>query len=114
MSERYPVFFEKMTYRCIANMKAVLPHEGDRYRVGFEYLSSLKDSWHGPEGCGPITHANTMCLANGVNAVFCNRVSILVFEKRKPGMMSPHNRRSLQRNANRIDSSLNNFKEDTS
>jgi hypothetical protein len=105
MSNRYPAFFEKMISRCVANMKAVLPLEGNQYRAGSDYLSSLKESSHEPDKSGPITYANSVCLANSVNAVFCNRASILVFRKRKTGMISPHNHGSSQRSTNGIDSS---------
>jgi hypothetical protein len=105
MSERYPAFFEKMISRCIANMKAVLPLEENQYRAGFDYLSSLKESSGEPNELSPIIHANAICLHHGVNAALCTRVSILVFGRRKPGMISPHNHGSSRGNAKGIDSS---------
>jgi hypothetical protein len=36
---------------------------------------------------GFILAANLLCLKNRVNAVFCNRVNILIFHKTKPGQI---------------------------
>jgi len=105
MSVRYPVFFEKMITRCIANMKAVLPMEGDTNLSGIEYFGSLTKNAIAPDNYDRITHANIICLSNDINAVFCNRVSILVFKRRKPGMISPHNHGSLRKKTNQINSS---------
>jgi hypothetical protein len=105
MSERYPVFFEKMILRCIANMKALLPLEGNVYHTGFNYFQSLRKAGSQPDKCSNISNANGICLSNAVNAVFCNRVSILVFMKRKPGVISPHNPGASQEKEREIDSS---------
>jgi hypothetical protein len=105
MSVRYPVFFEKMIERSIANMKSVTPLKGDLYSDGTAYLESHTRCTETPDECGLLVNANRICLLRGVNAVFCNRVSILVFGKRKPGMMSPHNHGSSQGRTNEIDSS---------
>ena len=105
MSERYPVFFEKMILRCIANMKAVLPLEGNVYHSGLNYFQSLRETGNqADKGC-VICNANRICLDNAVNAVFCNRVSILEFTKRKPGVFFPHNHGSSQDKEREIDSS---------
>lgn len=105
MSERYPVFFEKMISRCVANMKALLPYEGNPHLSGFEYLVSLKKIQITPNETGLLSNANLICLSNSKNAVFCNRVSILEFFKRKPGIIFPHNNGSSQEKGREIDSS---------
>jgi len=105
MSERYPLFFEKMIARCIANLKALLPLEGNPYHTSFDYLKSLRKSRNQTDKYDAISNANGICLKNGVNAVFANRASILVFPKRKPGMVFPHNHGSTEKLKHGIDSS---------
>lgn len=85
-------------------MKALLPFEGDPHLSGFEYLANLKKIRITPNETGLITNANLICLSNSKNAVFCNRVSILEFFKRKPGIISPHNNWTSQEKSHEIDS----------
>lgn len=86
-------------------MKALLPFEGDPHLSGFEYLVSLKKNRITPNETGLITNANLICLSKSKNAVFCNRVSILEFFKRKPGIIFPHNNWTSQEKSRAIDSS---------
>ena len=86
-------------------MKTILPLEGNLYLAGFEYLNSLKKIRITLSESGLITNANTICLSNSKNAVFCNRVSILEFFERKPGMIFPHNRGTSQEKSREVDSS---------
>jgi hypothetical protein len=105
MSLRYPLFFEKMIRRSVANMKALLPLEGDVYRGGLAYLESICGAGKQAAECNFISSANALCRKNSINAVFCNRVSILVFPKHKPGMVFPHNHGSTKELEHGIDSS---------
>jgi hypothetical protein len=86
-------------------MKALLPFEGDPHLPGFEYLANLEKIRITPNESGLITNANLICLSNSKNAVFCNRVSILEFFKRKSGIIFPHNNGSSQEKGREIDSS---------
>lgn len=91
LSGKYAAYFEKKFKRCIVRMKAVLPGLGDAARHGLDYLKSLMVA---PTAMGEtdlISTANGICLANSVNAVLCNRVSILLFSKRTAGIMIPLN-----------------------
>jgi hypothetical protein len=91
LSVKYAAYFEKKIKRCIARMKAILPDSGDAARQGIDYLKSLMDAPSAGEQPDLISAANGICLANSVNAVFCNRVSILLFSRRKAGIMIPLN-----------------------
>ena len=106
LSDRYPVFFDKMIRRCIANLKALLPGYGELASHGAAYLKSIcepRENLSAEPGC--ILSVNSKCLANSINAVLCNRVSILVFGKRKAGIISPLNHRFGQKLNSSIDSS---------
>jgi hypothetical protein len=91
LSVKYAAYFEKKVKRCTARMKAILPEKGDTSRHGIEYLKSLMAWADDQEQTGLISSANRICLSHSVNAVFCNRVSILLFVKRKAGIFSPLN-----------------------
>jgi len=91
MSEKYPAFLEKRIKRDILRMKALLPGLGDPTSTGVDYLKSLIKPVDEEEVHEVISPVNRICLANSVNAVFCNRVSILIFAKRKPGIISSLN-----------------------
>ena len=106
LSAKYPVFFEKMIERCIANLKALLPTYGELATHGAAYLKSIRETTKPhTEESGYILTANSICLSNSINAVLCNRVSILVFLKRKAGIISPLNHGIQQKINSVIDSS---------
>ena len=91
MSKKYPAFLEKKIKRDILRMKALLPGLGDPTSSGVDYLRSLIKPVNKEKVYGVISPVNCICLANSVNAVFCNRISILIFAKRKPGIISSLN-----------------------
>jgi hypothetical protein len=86
-------------------MKALLPSEGNLFYNGIEYLKSLNKARDEYSAFGIISSANRICQSNRVNAVFCNRASILVFKKRKPGTFFPLNHISLHEPGREINSS---------
>lgn len=104
LDTRYAAYFEKKIKRCIARMKAILPALGDLARHGIEYLKSLLVPPSAEEHPDLISAANGICLANSVNAVFCNRVSILLFSRRKAGLMIPLNLGAQMKPGTGIDS----------
>lgn len=52
-----------------------------------------------------ITSFNLFCLSHRVNAVFCNRASILLFKEKKPGNGTSHNIPVRKTDEKEIDSS---------
>lgn len=79
---------EKMFLRSAQNMKTLLPQLGNEYLHGIDWcnyqLCQEKQKQF-------IYKLNTICLNKGINAVFCNRVNILIFKKNKPGCIFSNN-----------------------
>jgi hypothetical protein len=69
ISFKHLAYIEKLMKVCLLRLKALFPQ---RF-----YTNKLFP--------GFILHFNLLCLLNRINAVFCNRVNILIFFKRKPG-----------------------------
>lgn len=104
MNEKYPASLEKMINRDVLRMKALLPGLGDPAGTGVDYLKSLIKPGNNGEVNEVISPANCICLANSINAVFCNRVSILIFSKRKPGIIFSLNQGAHQDVTGELDS----------
>lgn len=69
ISFKHLAYIEKLMKVCLLRLKALIPQ-------GLHTNKLLP---------GFIFHFNHLCLQNRINAVFCNRVNILIFFKRKPG-----------------------------
>ena len=66
--------------------KALFLSHGRKELHGLEWIKSVVKQNH-----ELLTAFNLFCLSHGVNAVFCNRASILLFKERKPGNKISHN-----------------------
>ena len=105
MSTRYPIHFETMIEHSIVNIKALIPNAGNIFLDGLSYLESITGTGKQVSEDRLFITVNDFCLGKSVNAVFCNRVSILVFDRRKPGIIYPLNTGSMKDKTGTLDSS---------
>ncbi|HYW96499.1 MAG TPA: hypothetical protein VE870_12975 [Bacteroidales bacterium] len=73
---------EKMFQRSTERMKAIFAGMVQILSSGLNWCQQLLNARNADD---IIYQLNTYCLDRGVNAVFCNRANILIFQKTKPG-----------------------------
>jgi hypothetical protein len=88
--------FTKYFYRA----KALFPSYGNHNLKSLSWIQSVLH-----QDNELLLTFNIFCLSHKVNAVFCNRFSILLFTARRQGKKSSHNIPALQAYKDRIDSS---------
>jgi hypothetical protein len=74
-----------MFHRAAERMKAIFAGTVQKLGSGLTWCQELL---YTRETNGIIHKLNTFCLERSVNAVFCNRVNILLFQLNKPGTIS--------------------------
>lgn len=79
---------EKMFHRTVERMKAIFAGVVQKSGNGLTWCRELLET---RDTNDIIYTLNTFCLERGVNAVFCNRVNILLFLQNKPGTISSNN-----------------------
>jgi len=84
-SDKHLKHIEKMFHRAAERMKAIFAGTVQKLGNGLTWCQELL---YTRETNGIIHKLNTFCLERSVNAVFCNRVNILLFRLNKPGAIS--------------------------
>jgi len=82
----YPYKASTIFTKYFHRAKALFPSYGKVDLHGLAWIKSVVNQEN-----DLLTAFNLFCLSHGVNAVFCNRASILLFKERKPGNKSSHN-----------------------
>jgi hypothetical protein len=100
MHESYSYKAQSIFTKYFCRAKALFPSYGNPDSNGLGWIQSVLH-----QDNELLLTFNIFCLSHKVNAVFCNRVSILLFPARKQGKTSSHNIPALQAYKNRIDSS---------
>jgi hypothetical protein len=101
LHEGYAKQVEKRVTAAVNRAKALFPGRGDDTVFGYHWLVSVV----GTDEQRPLWRLNTMCLSVGYNPVFFSRSSVLLFRQRKTGIVVSHNRDSVLRSQELINSS---------
>jgi hypothetical protein len=100
LAETYPQKLEKMIERAVCHAKALLPFAGEGGLGGMSWILSVTG-----EVEKPLLEINLVCLRNNINAVFCNRFSILFYHENNPVKHSSHNQGTVKGYVSKLDSS---------
>jgi hypothetical protein len=98
--ESYAYKAQSIFTKYFCRAKALFPPYGNSDSNGLAWIQSVLH-----QDNELLLTFNIFCLSHRVNAVFCNRVSILLFTARKKGKTFSHNTPALQTYKDRIDSS---------
>jgi hypothetical protein len=72
-------------YKYFERAKAIFLDKGNNYFSGLKWIRSVIG-----DKANLITNFNHFCLSNKVNAVFCNRINILLYPGYNPGNEKSH------------------------
>ena len=97
---KYLKGLEKRFKIGVLRAKAFFPYEGDITKWGLEWIRSVVKT-----GSRPLYKINRYCLDYGVNSIFFNRFTILIFKVKNTGKRSSRKKGSAKEKVSRIDSS---------
>jgi len=99
MHENYAYKASRIFTKYFSRAKAIFSSYGD---PGLDGLAWIQSVLHQDKNL--LVSFNLFCLSHKVNAVFCNRVTIILFKDKLPGKKVSHNIPALQTQKNKIDS----------